>query len=99
MNRIQEFHSLDTPAPAMSASRPATDARTTPTRPPTSSWYRSMTSSSGPAGRNGGASRSAMTRLTHISAKKAAVKITDRAILAPSTPRQIAACPSESYQR
>ena len=59
----------------------------------TSSWYRSITSSSGPAGRNGGASRSAITRLIHMITKKAAVKIADRAILAPSTPRQIADSP------
>ena len=77
----------------------AVPARTQPVRPPTSSWYRSMNSSSGPAVRNGGASRSAMTRLTHISMKKPTVKMAARASLAPSTPRHTPARCRESNQR
>ncbi len=99
VNSSHEFHSLETPAPAISASRPEATARTSPTRPPTISWYRSMNSSSGPAGRNGGASRSAITRLTHIRRKKAPVKMTASAILAPRTPRHTSDRPRESNQR
>ena len=38
VKRIHEFHSLETPAPAIRASTPDSDARTSPTRPRTSSW-------------------------------------------------------------
>jgi hypothetical protein len=68
--------------------------RTRPVRLPTNSRYRSTISSSGPAGRNRGAMRSAIARLTHISTKKMPVKMRPSASLAPSTPPQTSVRPS-----
>jgi hypothetical protein len=58
-----------------------------------------MSSSSGPAVRIAGASRSAMIRLTSITPKKMSVKTAAGTILARSSWRHVSPNPTESNQR
>jgi hypothetical protein len=99
VNSTQEFHSDDTPDPAMIASSTQMTMRSQPMRSSTMSWYRSSSSSSGPARRYGGAMRSAISRLVHASRKKPTMKMSARLSLAPRIPRHTPVWFSESNHR
>ena len=82
-NRSHSRHCDDALIAGTMATAIETTSQTTRWRPATSSRYRTSRSSSGPTtDRNRGASRSAMTRLTHSSANSTSPVAADRVTLA-----------------